>query len=164
MGSSGLVRFPVMNRLAQVKRKIEILLIEDNPADADLFQLAMSGEYSISIAQTGAEALDRLFQRGRFEKSVRPDIVVVDLSVPILNGHEVINVMKSNSNLRSIPAVVLSASSHAEDVRKAYDLGASAYLVKHAALNEAERTLSAFADFWIGQVVYAAAGMKRGTA
>jgi CheY-like chemotaxis protein len=144
-----------MNSLAETTRKIEILLIEDNDADADLFQLAMTGQFRVTIAHTGAEALDRLFRRGRFEKTIRPDIVVVDLSLPILNGHEVINVMKSNSDLRSIPTVVLSASSNPEDVRKAYDLGASAYLVKHTVLADSERTLSAFAQFWIGQVIYA---------
>ena len=147
-----------MTHKAEAPRQIRILLIEDNAADADLFQLAMSVDHAVTIAQTGAEALDRLFQRGRFEKMVRPDIVVVDLSLPILNGHDVINVMKSNSNLRSIPIVVLSASSRIEDVRRAYDLGASAYIVKRTALIEAEKTLSAFLDFWIDQVIYAPAG------
>jgi CheY-like chemotaxis protein len=147
-----------MTHKAEAPRQIRILLIEDNAADADLFQLAMSVDHAVAIAQTGAEALDRLFQRGRFEKMVRPDIVVVDLSLPILNGHDVINVMKSNSNLRSIPIVVLSASSRIEDVRRAYDLGASAYIVKRTALMEAEKTLSAFVDFWIDQVIYAPAG------
>ena len=147
-----------MTHKAEAPRQIRILLIEDNAADADLFQLAMSVDHAVAIAQTGAEALDRLFQRGRFEKMVRPDIVVVDLSLPILNGHDVINVMKSNSNLRSIPIVVLSASSRIEDVRRAYDLGASAYIVKRTALIEAEKTLSAFLDFWIDQVIYAPAG------
>jgi len=147
-----------MTHKAEAPRQIRILLIEDNAADADLFQLAMSVDHAVAIAQTGAEALDRLFQRGRFEKMVRPDIVVVDLSLPILNGHDVINVMKSNSNLRSIPIVVLSASSRIEDVRRAYDLGASAYIVKRTALIEAEKTLSAFVDFWIDQVIYAPAG------
>src|SRR5579864_3385594 len=147
-----------MTHKAEAPRQIRILLIEDNAADADLFQLAMSVDHAVTIAQTGAEALDRLFQRGRFEEMVRPDIVVVDLSLPILNGHDVINVMKSNSNLRSIPIVVLSASSRIEDVRRAYDLGASAYIVKRTALIEAEKTLSAFVDFWIDQVIYAPAG------
>jgi CheY-like chemotaxis protein len=151
-----------MNRKIETARKIEILLIEDNVADVDLFNLAMSGEYTITIAPTGAEALDRLFQRGRFEKIARPDIVVLDLSLPILSGHEVINVMKSNSSLRSIPIVVLSASSRSEDVRRAYDLGASAYIVKHTALIEAEKTLSAFADFWINHVIYSPAAVAKG--
>jgi CheY-like chemotaxis protein len=144
-----------MDSQAEPTRKIEILLVEDNPADADFFQLAMTGQYHVSVARTGAEALDRLFQRGRFEKTRRPDIVVIDLSLPILTGHEIINVIKSNSSLRSIPAVVLSASSRPEDVRRAYDLGASAYIVKPAALTEAEKTLTAFADFWVKRVVYA---------
>ena len=133
---------------------VEILLLEDNPADAELFQRAMAGPYRITVAQTGPEALDRLFQRGKFGRSKRPDLVVLDLNVPLLNGHEVLNVIKSNSNLRSIPVVVFSISDQVEDVRKAYELGACSYIVKPATLRETEKTLSAFADFWIRQVVY----------
>ena len=133
---------------------VEILLLEDNPADAQLFQRAMAGPYRVTVAQTGPEALDRLFQRGKFSKTARPDLVVLDLNVPLLNGHEVLNVIKSNSNLRSIPVVVFSISDQVEDVKKAYELGACSYIVKPNSLRETEKTLSAFADFWIRQVVY----------
>ena len=133
---------------------VEILLLEDNPADAELFQAAMAGPYHVTVAQTGPEALDRLFQRGKFGKSSRPDLVVLDLNVPLLNGHEVLNVIKSNSNLRSIPVVVFSISDQVEDVKKAYELGACSYIVKPGTLRETEKALSAFADFWIRQVVY----------
>src|SRR5438552_1113719 len=127
---------------------VEILLVEDNPADADLFEKALTGRFHVAVAQTGAEAADRLFQRGRFQKSRRPDLVVLDLNVPILNGHEVINMIRSNSNLQSIPIVVFSISDRPDDVQRAYELGANAYIVKSSSLSETEATLSAFADFW----------------
>jgi len=133
---------------------VEILLIEDNAADVQLFRQAMKGPHHLSVAQTGAEALDRLFQRGKYEKEALPDIVVVDLNVPILSGHEVINVIKSNSSLQSIRVVVLSISTRAKDVSEAYRLGADAYIVKGLRLADMERTLSVFSDFWIGQVLY----------
>lgn len=133
----------------------EILLVEDSPADADLFRQLIPGPHHVTVAENGAEALDRLFQRGRFEKSIRPDIVVVDLNLPLLSGHELINTIKSNSSLRSIPVVVLSASARHDDVKKAYDLGAGAYIVKSFELADMEKKLSIFANFWCGQVLYA---------
>jgi CheY-like chemotaxis protein len=133
---------------------VEILLVEDNPSDVYLFRKSMVGQYHVAVAQSGPEALDRLFQRGRFEKDTRPDIVVIDLNIPLLNGHEVINVIKSNSALRSIPVVVLSGSSRPVDVRKAYELGASAYIVKRSQLAEHEEMLCSFAKFWFGVVAY----------
>lgn len=133
---------------------LEILLVEDNPSDVRLFQDALSGPYHVTVAQNGAEALDRLFQRGKFKNSPRPDVVVLDLNIPLVDGHEVLNAMKSNSQLRSIPAIIFSASSRPGDVEKAYEFGASAYLVKPTGLDEMERTLVAFVHFWIEQCVY----------
>lgn len=134
--------------------RVEILLLEDNPGDAELFRKTLHGEYKVTVAQTGPEALDRLFQRGKFSKGTRPHVVVLDLNVPLLNGHEVLNVIKSNSSLRSIPVIVFSISDQIEDVQKAYELGACAYVVKPSGLQETEKALSAFADFWIRQVVF----------
>ena len=135
-------------------QRVEILLVEDNPADVKLFQAGLSGPYHISVAESGAEALDRLFQRGKFKEEPRPNVVVLDLNVPLLNGHEVLNVMKANSKLRSIPSIIFSASTNPDDIEKAYDFGASAYIVKPTNLEDVERTLSAFVDFWIARVVY----------
>src|SRR5437667_2978797 len=117
-------------------QRVEILLVEDNPADVKLFRQGMSGPYHISVAASGAEALDRLFQRGKFIGAPRPNLVVLDLNLPLLNGHEVLNVMKANSRLRSIPAIVFSVSANPDDVEKAYDFGASAYIVKSTTLGE----------------------------
>jgi CheY-like chemotaxis protein len=138
-------------------RTREILLLEDNPADTHLFLTVLSaiaGQHHVTAAETGAQALDLLYQRGRYAKTPRPDLVVMDLNVPILSGHEVLNVIKSSSILRSIPVVVWSGSSDQNDVRRAYDLGASAYLVKPADFEDLESTLAEFAAFWIGRVIY----------
>ena len=136
--------------------KVEILLVEDNPGDVRLFEEGLTGPYHVAVARDGVEALDRLFQRGKFLNTPRPDIVVLDLNIPLINGHEVLNAIKSNSRLRSIPAIVFSVSSNREDVEKAYDFGASAYLVKQTDLAEVEKTLAAFVDFWIKRVAYPA--------
>ena len=145
------------DRRAGSRRVMDILLLEDNPADTHVFLTVLSAiaaQHHVTAVETGAQALDLLYQRGRYAKTPRPDLVVMDLNVPILNGHEVLNVIKSSSILRSIPVVVWSCSSDPRDVRRAYDLGASAYLVKPQDLEELELTLAEFAAFWIGRVIY----------
>ena len=137
-----------------VHNRAEILLVEDNVADVKLFRDLISGPYEVTVADNGAEALDRLFQRGRFSGSGRPYLVVLDLNIPLVNGHEVLNAIKSNSRLRSIPVIIFSASMNEKDIEKAYEFGASAYLVKPSDLAEMEGTLFSFVDFWIKRVVY----------
>lgn len=134
--------------------KLEILLVEDNPADVELFERTMSGHFRLTVAETGAEAVDRLFQRGRFQSSPRPDVIVLDLNVPFLDGRQILNIIRVNPSLRSIPVVVFSISDALDDVQKTYELGGCAYLVKQSSLDETEKTLSAFANFWIRQVLF----------
>ena len=136
------------------RRQIEILLVEDNEADVRLFQTLMSGAFHMTVSHTGTEALDRLFQRGNFSGSPRPDVVVLDLNVPILNGHEVLNVIKGTPSLRSIPVVVFSGAESSSEVQKAYDSGACAYLLKRSDLSDTQAAFTAFAEFWIKQVIY----------
>ena len=65
--------------------RVEILLIEDNPADAGLFRRLLNGRCNITVVATGPEAFDRLFQRGRFLRTPKPQLVVVDINIPMLN-------------------------------------------------------------------------------
>jgi CheY-like chemotaxis protein len=114
-------------------RPVEMLLLGDNPDDIRLFLMTMPKLLHVTVVRSSAEALDLLFQRGRYLKTPRPDIMVT----MVRNAwDEVLNVMKSNSVLRTIPVVVWSSSSEPEDVRRAYELGASAYLVKPTKLAE----------------------------
>lgn len=133
---------------------VEILLVEDNPGDVQLFRSVLSGPHHITVAINGAEALDILFQRGQFKDSQRPDLVVLDLNLPLLNGHEVLNAIKANSRLRSIPTIIFSVSDSPDDIERAYDFGASAYIIKPSELEKTERLLSAFVEFWIRGVAY----------
>ena len=140
---------------------VEILLVEDNPGDVQLFRSLLSGPHHITVARNGAEALDRLFRRGQFKDSERPDIVVLDLNLPLLNGHEVLNAIKAHSQLRSIPTVIFSVSDNQDDIQRAYDFGASAYIIKPSELDKTERLLSAFVEFWIRGVAYPGARIQR---
>jgi CheY-like chemotaxis protein len=133
---------------------LEILLVEDNPGDAELFRQLMNGPCNISVAATGLEAFDRLFQRGRFSKSPLANLVVLDVNVPILTGFEILAILKGNSRLRAIPVVVWSGSTNERDIERAFNEGACAYIVKDSDLQTMEQALSAFAEFWIKQVLF----------
>ena len=134
--------------------RVEILLVEDNPGDAELFKRLVNGRCNVTVASNGPEAFDRLFQRGRFQRSPRPHLLVVDINVPMLSGHEILGILKGNSALSSIPAIVWSGSDNEKDVEKAYAEGACAFITKKSGLAEMEKSVSAFVDFWCKEVLY----------
>ena len=137
-----------------MERPVRLLLVEDAPEDVRQFTSAVKENVDISVASTGAEALDRLFRRGKFHDEVIPDVVVIDLNVPILSGHEVLHVIRSNSEIRHLPVIVYSVSDHPDDIIKAYELGACAYMVKPMDLGETRSQLTAFSQFWLTHVRY----------
>ena len=135
---------------------INVLLLEDNPRDVERFLAAIQNHAHVAVAGDGAEALDRVFQRGRFATEPLPDIIVIDLNVPLLNGHEVIDVLKSNSHTRHIIVIVWTSSENPDDVRKALSLGACAYMLKKTDIDEYNFRLKALVDFWLRAVEYIA--------
>jgi CheY-like chemotaxis protein len=134
---------------------VRILLIEDTPEDVHHFTALVGKKATVFVAETGAEALDRLFRRGRFHADPSPDLVVIDLNVPLLTGHEVLNVIRANSETRHLPVIVYSVSDNPSDIVKAYELGACAYMVKPMDLSHTESQLNAFSEFWLTNVRYA---------
>lgn len=129
-------------------------MVEDTPEDVHQFTTIVGDKAVISVAATGAEALDRLFRRGKFHSDPYPDLVIVDLNVPLLNGHEVLNVIRANSETRHLPVVVYSVSDNPADIHRAYEFGACAYMVKAMDLAQTEAQLNAFSQFWLENVRY----------
>ena len=129
-------------------RRIKILLLEDNPGDVALFEAAVRNSI-ITVARTGEDALRSLLE------GFTPDVVVLDINVPVRTGLEVLGEIKSHASLRMIPVVMFSGSDRPEDVHQAYKLGAAAYIVKPMDLEGTEAALSAFANFWTSQVLFA---------
>lgn len=135
-------------------KTVDILLVEDNPGDVKQFKSLLKGNFDITVAETGAEALDRLFRRGKFKTAPYPDLVVLDLNIPVLNGHEVLSAIRGHSQTFHLPVVVWSASSRTDDIFKAYELGACAYMVKKSDISETESLLASFAQFWLNSIQY----------
>ncbi len=134
---------------------IRILLIEDSAADIRLTQeVFRDGKFvnELSVVRDGEEALDYLYQRGEHAMAPRPDLVLLDLNLPKLDGREVLEVIKSDPSLRSIPVAVLTTSSNDRDILESYNLGANCYLTKPVDLGQFLTVVHAVEDFWLGMV------------
>ncbi len=112
---------------------IEILLVEDDPGDTLLITDALEDHKvrnRITCVRDGFKALDYLHCRGEFAAVRRPDLVLLDLNLPRMDGRELLAIIKSHEELRAIPVVVLTTSDAEADVLRSYRLHANAYVVK----------------------------------
>lgn len=112
---------------------IQVLLVEDDPGDILITEEAIRASKFVSalhIVNDGEQALDFLNRRNEYAEAPRPDLILLDLNLPKIDGHEVLRTIKQDENLRRIPVVVLSTSQAAEDVLRSYDLHANAYVSK----------------------------------
>lgn len=134
-----------------MRRGIDILLVEDNPGDIELTKRALNqGRLlkPIGLARNGVEALAYLRQLAPFEQAARPDLVLLDLNLPQLSGLAVLEQMKADPKLRSIPVVVLTTSAHEDDVRRAYEFQASGFITKPVDLNRFVEVIESFERYW----------------
>lgn len=125
---------------------LRVLLVDDNPADQLLALEAFADHEDraqVSICSDGPEALSLLTSGAE-----HPDVVVLDLNMPVMSGFDVIREIRGAPALRHLPVVILSTSSDREDIRRAYDLLASAYLVKSASFPAFVEQIDRFVEFW----------------
>ncbi len=131
---------------------IEILLVEDNPGDVRLTREAMRDakmRNTIRIVTDGVEALAFLRREGQYADAPRPDVILLDLNLPKKDGREVLAEIKTDPNLRRIPVVILTTSEAEEDILKAYDLHANAYVAKPVDLDKFITVVKSIEDFWL---------------
>lgn len=138
-----------------VHKHIEILLVEDSPADVLIAREALSEAKllnTIHEAVDGVEALDFLHQRGKFASAPRPDLILLDLNLPRKNGREVLEEIKLDPGLMTIPVVVLTTSSAEEDILRSYNLHANCYVVKPVDFHEFIKAVQSIRQFWFSVV------------
>jgi chemotaxis family two-component system response regulator Rcp1 len=131
---------------------VDILLVEDNPGDVRLTQEALQeGKVRINMISVadGEEAIEFLRQKGRYPLAFRPDLILLDLNLPKKSGFEVLEEIKNDEALKSIPAVVLTTSQAEEDILKSYQLHANAFISKPVDLIQFLSVVKAIEDFWI---------------
>ncbi len=134
---------------------IEILLVEDNPGDVRLTEEALTESKvrnTLHVARDGVEAIEFLRGRDGNGGGHKPDIILLDLNLPRMNGREVLATIKADPELRRIPVVVLTTSRAEQDILETYDLHANCYIVKPVGLDEFITIVRSVEDFWLSIV------------
>lgn len=137
-----------------------ILLVEDSPEDYEATLRAL-GESRLTNpvfrCEDGDEALDFLYRRGAYADPVtspRPGIILLDLNLPGTDGREVLQTIKADDDLKSIPVIVLTTSTDERDIEACYQAGANSYMRKPVDLDRFFEAIRRLQDYWIGIAVY----------
>jgi two-component system, chemotaxis family, response regulator Rcp1 len=134
---------------------IEVLLVEDSPGDVRLTREAFRDANSsihLHVASDGVEAMAFLRKEGPHRDAPRPDLILLDLNLPRMDGREVLASIKDDDDLRTIPTVILTTSEAEADISTSYRLRANCYLSKPVQLDAFEKLVKSINDFWLTQV------------
>jgi len=138
--------------LDRLGRPAELLLIEDNYGDVLLTREACQNARmpnNLSVAGDGEEALSMLRREGRHAGHPRPDLILLDLNLPRMDGREVLQTIKCDPALQRIPVIVLTSSAAEIDVLKSYDLRANSYIVKPVNFDRLQEIVTSLESFWL---------------
>ncbi len=130
---------------------VEILLVEDNLGDIRLTQEALIDrkiKNNLHIVHDGEEAIDFLFKKNKYVNAPRPDLIILDLNLPKKNGKEVLAEIKTDTNLRIIPVVILTMSNAENDINETYNLHTNCFITKPIDLNKFFEVIKSIEEFW----------------
>lgn len=148
IGDSVLIPIP---KASMETNPIDILLVEDNPGDKFLIDHMLdkcSLQYTLHWVDNGEDALEFLYKRQSFQQAPSPQLILLDLNLPVLNGTEVLAQVKTDPNLKQIPVVVMSTSNAPEDIEESYRLNADYYVTKPGSYAELGEKAQVLQDFW----------------
>lgn len=132
---------------------LEVLLVEDSPGDVRLTQEALrdaNRAIHLHVAEDGVEAMAFLTREGpEHLLAPRPDLILLDLNLPRMDGREVLALIKAHESLKSIPVIILTTSQSDVDILKSYQLQANCYLSKPVQLDAFESLVKSISDFWL---------------
>lgn len=132
-----------------------ILLAEDDPADQELTRRSLQEDViktDLHIVPNGEAALDYLHQRGAYanvDAAPRPDLVLLDLNMPRIDGRQVLEAMRHDEKLRRIPVVVLTTSRQEEDIIRSYNLGCNSFITKPIEIDNFIQTVRQLGSYWL---------------
>jgi chemotaxis family two-component system response regulator Rcp1 len=130
---------------------IKILLVEDNPGDVRLVVEALKDSRiynTLDVVEDGQDALAYLNKEGKYANTSTPDLILLDFDLPTLSGKEVLEQVKAHKNLRLIPIIVLTVSQSEQDILRAYDLQANAYVTKPIDFDQFIAVIRSIENFW----------------
>ncbi len=145
------------SRTETMPKLIDILLVDDDPADVHLTKKSLQkGKLlnSLHVARDGVDAMAFLRREGEYADAVRPDLILLDLNMPRMDGREVLAELKADEELNSIPVVILTTSEAEEDILKTYRLQASCYITKPVGLESFREVIQSISNFWLACVKY----------
>jgi chemotaxis family two-component system response regulator Rcp1 len=131
---------------------IQILLVEDNAGDVRLMRevlLGVNNSIHLLVASDGVEAMAFLNREGKYVRAPRPDLILLDLNLPRMDGREVLTRMKADPKLKTIPVIVVTTSNAELDIFKSYELHASCYVCKPDQLDEFEMLVKSINSHWL---------------
>jgi chemotaxis family two-component system response regulator Rcp1 len=134
---------------------IEVLLVEDSPGDVRLTRDALREANQwvhLHVATDGVEAMAFLRREGVHAGAPQPDLILLDLNLPRLDGREVLALIKEDDRLRTIPTIVLTTSAAEADIMMSYELRANCFLTKPVQLDAFESVVRSINDFWLTKV------------
>ena len=134
---------------------IEVLLVEDSPGDVRLTQEVFrdaNRTVHLHVARDGVDAMAFLRREGAHSDAPRPDLILLDLNLPLMDGREVLARIKEDDDLKLIPTVILTTSDAEVDIARSYQLQANCYLTKPVQLEEFENLVKSINDFWLTKV------------
>ena len=137
-------------------KSAKILLVEDNPADArPIIDYFNNSEDSIVIKhlEDGAKCLNYLHQKGNYKNDSLPDIIILDMNLPKIEGMKVLEEIKEDDNLRRIPVIIFGTSNDPLEVKKAYTNFANCYVVKPLDFNRFNKIMKCIDEFWLKTVI-----------
>jgi CheY-like chemotaxis protein len=133
-------------------KEAQILLVEDNEGDIILTLEAFEEskiKTTITVVKNGREALDFLYRRGEYAEAPKPDIIILDINIPIFNGHEVLKRIKEDPALKKIPVIMLTTSSNRKDIHLAYENHSNSYITKPIDIDEFLKAVLKIEEFWL---------------
>jgi len=139
-------------------RAAQLMLVEDNHGDVLLAREAFRRaklRNNITVAKNGEEAMQMLRREPPHEDCPRPDLILLDLNLPRMDGRQVLQAVKSDPALQSIPVVMLTSSKAATDIIKSYRLNANGYIVKPVGFERLQEIVGSLETFWFSVVVLA---------
>jgi CheY-like chemotaxis protein len=134
------------------RKSVDILLIEDNPDHVELILMALRNNHvlnEVHVLSSGEEAMDFLYQRGKYADAARPGLILVDIKLPGMDGIELVRRIKADPKLRSIPAVMLTTSAAEKEIVESYNYGANSYVVKPVDFEQFVKVIKELKLYWI---------------
>ncbi len=144
-----------MTAVKETRTPLEVLLVEDSPGDVRLTQEAFrdaNKAIQLHVASDGVEAMAFLRHEGVHADAPRPDLILLDLNLPKMDGREVLARIKKDVLLKTIPTVILTTSEAEADIERSYQLQANCYVTKPVQLDEFESLVKSITDFWLTKV------------